>query len=48
MGFLGDGIGWQSYVALSVVVGLSSNGVYDVNVVRNWINTWFTKTEDTE
>lgn len=48
LGFLGDCIGWQSYVALSLVVGLSSNGVYDVSVIRNWIGTWFTKTVDTE
>lgn len=47
LGFLGDDIGWQSYVALSVVVGLSSNGVYDVTFIQNWIGTWFTKKDAT-
>lgn len=48
LGFLGDDIGWQSYVALSVVVGLSSNGVYDISVIHNWISTWFTKSPTTK
>ena len=40
-GFLGSGIGWQSYIAMSIVVGLSSNGIYDVNFIQNWINNIF-------
>lgn len=33
---------WLGIVALAVVVGLSSNGVYDIPFIRNWVNTWFT------
>ena len=32
---------WLGVIALCVVVGLSSNGVYDVQFIRNWIETWF-------
>ena len=34
---------WLGVVALSVVVGLSSNGFYDIPTIKNWVNTWFTK-----
>ena len=43
MGFLGEDIHWPSYVALSAVVGLSSNGIYDVEFIKSWIDQWFTK-----
>ena len=43
LGFLGEGIQWPSYVAMSIVVGLSSNGIYDINAIHNWIDSWFTK-----
>lgn len=34
---------WLGVIALCVVVGLSSNGVYDIQFIRNWIDTWFVK-----
>lgn len=34
---------WLGVVCLCVVVGLASNGIYDISVIRNWINTWFVK-----
>ena len=43
LGFLGDNIGWPSYVAMSLVVALSSNGVYDISVIKEFIDKWFTK-----
>lgn len=45
LGFLGEGIGWESYVAMSAVVSLSSNGVYDINAIHDWIDKWFHKPE---
>jgi len=32
---------WLGVVCLCVVVGLSSNGFYDINVIHNFIDTWF-------
>jgi hypothetical protein len=32
---------WLGVVALAIVVGLSSNGIYDIDVIKNWINSWF-------
>ena len=32
---------WLGIVALCVVVGLSSNGVYDIPFIKNWVDTWF-------
>ena len=32
---------WLGVVALCVVVGLSSNGIYDIQFIKNWIETWF-------
>lgn len=43
LGFLGENIGWPSYVALSIVVGLSSNGIYDIEAIKNCIDSWFNK-----
>jgi hypothetical protein len=43
IGMLGENIGWPSYVALSAVVGLGSNGIYDINAIHSWIDKWFTK-----
>lgn len=34
---------WLGVVALAVVVGLSSNGLYDIPTIKNWINSWFIK-----
>ena len=34
---------WLSVVALCIVVGLSSNGLYDIPTIKNWINSWFVK-----
>lgn len=34
---------WLGVVALCVVVGLSSNGIYDIPAIRKWIETWFIK-----
>lgn len=33
---------WLGVVALCVVVGLASNGVYDISTIKNFINSWFT------
>lgn len=32
---------WVGVVALCVVVGLSSNGIYDIPAIRSWIEKWF-------
>jgi len=32
---------WLGVVALCVVVGLSSNGIYDIPFIRKWVETWF-------
>lgn len=29
---------WVSVIALCAVVGLSSNGIYDIPTIHNWIN----------
>jgi len=42
-GFLGESIGWPSYIALSIVVGLSSNGIYDIEAIKKIIDSWFNK-----
>lgn len=34
---------WLGVVALCVVVGLSSNGIYDIPSIKSWIDQWFTK-----
>lgn len=34
---------WVGVVALCVVIGLSSNGVYDIEFIKKWIDTWFKK-----
>ena len=46
LGFLGEGIQWPSYVAMSIVVGLSSNGIYDIEAIHKWIDSWFIKKSD--
>ena len=46
LGFLGEGIQWPSYVAMSIVVGLSSNGIYDIEAIHKCIDGWFTKKSD--
>ena len=41
---------WVGVVALAIVVGLSSNGIYDIDAIKKWINSWFkvkTKTSET-
>ena len=34
---------WLGVVALAIVVGLSSNGIYDIEFIHKWIDTWFVK-----
>lgn len=34
---------WLGVVCLCMVVGLSSNGIYDIPTIKNWINSWFVK-----
>lgn len=34
---------WLGVVCLCIVVGLSSNGIYDIPTIKNWINSWFVK-----
>jgi hypothetical protein len=36
---------WLGIVSLCLVVGLASNGFYDIPTIRNWISTWFVKTD---
>ncbi len=38
----GDPI-WLGVVALCVVVGLSSNGVYDIPAIKAFVDSWFKK-----
>lgn len=42
---------WLAVTCLALVVGLASNGIYDITVIKNFINSWFptkdnTKTEE--
>ena len=39
---------WLGIVCLCAVVGLSSNGIYDVPTIKNFIDNLFTKKEKTE
>ena len=32
---------WVGVVALCVVTGLSSNGFYDINVIKKFVKSWF-------
>ena len=32
---------WLGVICLCIVVGLASNGVYDIPFMRGWIETWF-------
>lgn len=34
---------WLGVVCLCVVVGLASNGFYDIPTIKNWVNSWFVK-----
>ena len=34
---------WLGVIALCAVVGLASNGVYDIPFIKNWIDKWFVK-----
>lgn len=34
---------WLGVVCLCIVVGLASNGVYDIPFIRGWIDKWFKK-----
>ena len=34
---------WLGVVCLCIVVGLASNGVYDIPFMRGWIEKWFKK-----
>ena len=34
---------WLGVVCLCIVVGLSSNGIYDIPTIKNWVNSWFAK-----
>ena len=36
---------WLGVVSLCLVVGLASNGIYDIPTIKNWISTWFIKPE---
>ena len=39
---------WLGVVCLCVVVGLASNGFYDIPTIKNFIQSWFTKKHVTE
>lgn len=32
---------WMGITALAFVIGLSSNGIYDIPTIKNWIDSWF-------
>lgn len=32
---------WLGVICLCIVVGLASNGVYDIPTIKNWIDKWF-------
>lgn len=34
---------WLGVIALSVVVGLSSNGIYDIPTIKAIVNSWFNR-----
>ena len=34
---------WLGIVCLCVVVGLASNGFYDIPTIKNFVNSWFVK-----
>ena len=36
---------WLGVVALCVVVGLSSNGVYDIPTIKAFVDKWFNRKE---
>ena len=36
---------WLGVICLCGVVGLASNGVYDIEFMHKWIDTWFVKKE---
>lgn len=40
LGFVGEA-SWKSYIAMSIVVALSSNGLYDITTIKSWINKLF-------
>ena len=36
---------WLGVVALAVVTGLSSNGVYDIPTIKAFVDKWFNRTD---
>ena len=34
---------WLGVVCLCMVVGLASNGFYDIPTIKNYVNSWFIK-----
>lgn len=39
---------WLGVVCLCVVVGLASNGIYDIPTIKNFVDSWFVKKPVTE
>jgi len=37
---------WVGVVMLCVVVGLSSNGIYDIPTIKNFVDSWFNRKKD--
>lgn len=37
---------WLGIICLCIVVGLASNGIYDIVFIKNWINTWFVESDN--
>lgn len=37
---------WLGVVCLCIVVGLASNGVYDIPTIKAWVDSWFKKPEN--
>lgn len=33
-------------ICLCIIIGLSSNGFYDIPIIRNWLNKFFPKIEE--
>ena len=34
---------WLSLIALMITVGLSSNGLYSIEAIKDFVNSWFSK-----
>lgn len=35
---------WLSIICMACVIGLSSNGIYDIPTIKKYVDSWFKKT----